>query len=104
MNIKEQIGKRLKELRNKRNLTQSKFSEMINIEQNTLSCIENGKNFFTAETLENIIKILEIEPQDILTFDHHRSFEELLVDINILIKKNPDKIQEIYRVIKAIVD
>ena len=104
MSIKEKIGKRLKELRNKRHLTQEKFSEMINIEQNTLSCIENGKNFFTAETLENMIKVLEIEPQELLTFDHHRSFSELLTDINILIKKNPDKIEEIYRVIKAITD
>ena len=104
MNLKKQIGRRLKELRNKRNMTQEKFAEMINIEQNTLSCIENGKNFFSAETLENIIKVLGIEPQDVLTFDHHRSFEELLSDINILIKQNPDKIQEFYRVIKAIAD
>ena len=64
MNIKKAIGKRIKELRKKRNLSQEKFSEMLNLAQNTLSCIETGNHFCTAETIEKLVIALDVEPQE----------------------------------------
>ena len=52
MDIKKAIGKRIKEVRKSRGLSQKKLAEMVDIAQNTLSYIETGDNFFTAETLE----------------------------------------------------
>lgn len=104
MDIKKNIGLRIRELRKKQKLSQEQLAEMINVAQNTLSYIENGENFFTSETLEKIIQALEIEPHELFKFGHQKTKEELLEEINNLLKKNPDKIQEIYKITKAIVN
>ena len=103
MDIKKNFGKRIKELRKSKNLSQEKLSEMVNIGQNTLSYIETGDNFCTAETLGKIAAAMNIEPQELFNFGHFKSNNELLNDINVMLKQNPDKIQEVYRIIKAIV-
>lgn len=104
MELKKNIGKRIKEIRKQRGLSQEKLAEMVDIEQHTLSYIETGNNFFTAETLEKIIKALEIEPQELFNFGHQKSPSDLIVEINKMLETNPDKIQEIYKIIKAIVN
>ncbi len=104
MNIKKNLGKRIKELRKRKNLSQEKLSEMVNIAQNTLSYIETGDNFCTAETLENIAKAMNVEPQELFNFGHFKSNDELLKDINTILMKNPNKIQEVYRIVKAILE
>lgn len=103
MNIKLKIGKRIKELRKKKNLSQEKLSELVNIAQNTLSGIENGDNFFTAETLEKIIKSLDIEPEELFSFNHQKSQQELIYEINKMLKENPDKISDVYKIIRSLV-
>ena len=40
MNLKNKLGKRIKELRKNKRLSQEKLSEMIDIAQNTLSGID----------------------------------------------------------------
>lgn len=44
-NIKSLLGKRIKEIRKKRGLTQEKLAELAGIETPSLSNIENGKNY-----------------------------------------------------------
>jgi transcriptional regulator with XRE-family HTH domain len=104
MNIKKNVGQRIRELRKKRNFSQEKLAEMIDIAQNTLSYIENGENFFTAETLEKVVLALDIEPQELFSFGHQESKKELLNEINRILEKNPDKIQEVYKITRAIVN
>ena len=76
---------------------------MVDIAQNTLSGIENGDNFFTAETLEKIIKSLDIEPEELFSFNHQKSQKELIIEINEMLKENPDKIIEIYKILRALI-
>ena len=104
MNFKKKFGIRLKELRKKRNLSQEKFSEMLNIAQNTLSNIETGLNFCTADTIEKILLNLGVTPSELFDFKHFESDENLIDEINEILKNNPDKIKEIYKIIKAIVN
>lgn len=103
MELKRNIGKRIKELRKKQNLSQEKLAEMVDLAQNTLSCIETGDNFFTAETLDKLITALEIEPKDLFEFSSSKTNEDLLNEINKILQQNPDKIQEYYKILKAIV-
>ena len=49
-NIKVLLGKRIKELRNKRGFTQEFLAEKIGVGQRNLSKIECGNNFVTADT------------------------------------------------------
>lgn len=50
------IAKRLKELRESMNLTQSQFGDLINVAQTTLSSYENGSKTPNIYTLYNIAK------------------------------------------------
>lgn len=104
MKLKSNIGKRIKEIRKKKGLSQEKLAELIDIEQNTLSCIETGNNFCTAETLEKIINALEVEPAELFNFGHQKDNETLLIEINSMLNKTPDKIPEVYKIIKAIIN
>ena len=78
MNLKELLGQKIKRLRKNRNLTQEQFAEMIDIAPRTLSRIEVGESFVTAETLERIISALEIEPNELFAYEDSKSSEELL--------------------------
>lgn len=101
MDIKKKIGRRIKEIRKSRGLSQEKLSEMVDIAQNTLSYIETGDNFFTADTLEKIINALEIEPDELFNFGQFKNNAELIKEINSILNKNPEKIPEFYKILKA---
>lgn len=104
MELKKNIGRRIKELRKAKRLSQEKLAELVDIEQNTLSYIETGNNFCTAETLEKIITALEIEPVELFDFGHQKDNEPLLIEINKMLKNTPEKIPEVYKIIKAIIN
>ena len=57
MNIKKQLGVKIKRLRMKNGLTQEQLAEKIDIAPRTLSGIETGENFLTADTLEKILLV-----------------------------------------------
>lgn len=102
MNIKKYLGKRIKELRKNKHYSQEQLAEKLEISQNALSYIETGENFFSAETLERLIKTFDIEPQELFTFSHLQPKENLIDEIIIMLKNNPDKIQEVYKITKAL--
>lgn len=103
MNIKKSIGSRVKEIRKQRGLSQELLAEKLDISQNALSYIETGENFFSAETLEKLIIALDVEPQELFNFRHLQPQENLLNEIVQILKQNPDKIREVYRITKALV-
>ena len=104
MALKNQVGKRIKELRIKQKISQEKLAEIAEISQNMLSGIETGNNFCSAETLEKIITALEVEPNELFDFGHQKDDSELLTEINKMLSKNPEKIKEIYKIIRAVVN
>ena len=104
MNIKKLLGKRIQEIRKSKNLTQEKVAEIIDIETASLSNIENGKYYPTAENLDKIIRVLEITPQQLFSFEHLQNPEDLKQELYKMIEENPDKLQAIYKLIKAFVE
>ena len=52
----------LRFLRNQRELSQLKLSELVNITPNYLNAVENGKNFPSPEVLQRIIDVLDVLP------------------------------------------
>lgn len=106
MNIKKQLGAKIKRLRQNRGLTQEQLAEKIDIATRTLCGIENGENFLTAETLEKIMAVLKVSSSELFAFDHLKPQEELIDEIvndlhNI---KNREKIETIYKLIKATIN
>ncbi len=70
MNIKKSFGKKIKEKRLERNLTQEQLAEQIGISPKSLSQIELGNNFVSAENLEMICNALSISPKSLFDFDY----------------------------------
>lgn len=103
VNIKKQLGAKIKRLRQKRGLTQEQFAEQINIATRTLSGIETGENFVTAETLEKVFEALEVSSSELFAFDHIKPQDELVSEIieDVQNLKDRNKIETIYKIIKA---
>lgn len=80
MELIEQVGKRIKELRKIRGMSQDDLGDELGVTRSFVSKMENGKKKISLEHVENIAKILNVLPED------------LLVDKNKLIKNNEDLI------------
>ena len=106
MNIKKQLGTKIKRVRQKQGLTQEQLAEKIDIATRTLCGIENGENFLTADTLEKIIDVLNVSSADLFAFDHIKPQEEWVNEIisDIQNLKDREKIETIYKLIKATIN
>lgn len=60
--LKKLLGKRIREIRVARNLTQEDLSELTDIGASSISKIESGHFHPTDENLERIAKALKVEP------------------------------------------
>lgn len=100
--LKEKLGKRIQEIRKSKKLTQEKLAEMVGLDTPNLSNIERGKRFVTSETLEKIIKALDVNEKELFDFEHIKTREELILAINkfLLIAETKD-IEFFYRMISV---
>ena len=105
MNIKKQLGAKIKRIRQKRGFTQEQLAERVNIATRTLCGIENGENFVTAETLEKVFEVLDVTSTELFALDHLKPQEELISEIisDVQNLKDRNKIETIYKIIKATV-
>ena len=101
-NIKKLLGKKIKELRIKRGLTQEQLSEKIGIGERNLSKIECGNNFVTAETLSNLLIALKVSAKDLFDFDYYKDENEIKSEIINAINNNEIDIKTIYKFFIAI--
>lgn len=90
MNIKKLLGKRIQEIRKSKKMTQEYLSELIGIEPASLSNIENGKYYPTAENLDKILSVLNVKPGELFEFEHHASQDELLDEMYTAMKSNKE--------------
>lgn len=106
MGIKEELGKKIKRMRINRGLTQEQLAEAVDVSQRTLSGIEIGENFVTAETLDKIVKALNTTSEELFATNHLKEEEELIKEIEQNIKtisQNPTKLDILYNVTKSLV-
>ena len=105
MGVKEELGKKIKRMRINRGLTQEQLSEAVDISQRTLSGIEIGENFVTAETLDKLIKALNTTTEELFATNHLRHTEEIVEEIVSdlkIISQNPTKLDILYNVTKSL--
>lgn len=100
--FQQKFGLRVKELRKQRGLTQEKLAEIINIGVRSMVKIETGNSFPSCETLENLIKALNTSTVEIFDFEHLQPSGDLRDLIIEMIDSNPDKIVDIYKIVKAL--
>lgn len=78
METKELLGRRVKELRKKRGLTQEELAERASVDVKYLGNIERGRENPTVGTLEKLANALSVKTHQILTFEHELKGERLL--------------------------
>ncbi len=101
MNNKKLLGKRIKELRKTKGLTQEQLAEIINLETCSLSAIESGRHFPSLPTIEKIAITLNHDLKSLFDFQHLKSKQEKIEEIKNLIDiQNENVINIIYRLIK----
>lgn len=105
MNIKKELGEKIKRLRKSKNLTQEQLAELIDISSRNLSGIELGINYPKPETLEKIVKALDIDVQEIFSIDYLQSEADLVNYITTsidYIRHDKSKLELIYKIVKFI--
>lgn len=104
MDNKTLLGKRIKELRLRKGLSQETLAELAEIEPTSLSNIENGRNYPSFGTLEKIMKQLETNFSNVFDFSQHGDPDDLIKEINNLLHENPEKLKDAYKLIKALMN
>ena len=99
MNLQQQIGNKIKELRNQSGITQEKLSELADLDISFISEIESGKRNITVNTIEKLAKAFNIKPSDFITDTEIKD----IIPKKELIKSISDILQEFdYEVISSI--
>lgn len=103
--IKEQLGKRIYELRKQMNISQEELAEKLEFSQRSLSKIETGQNFVKSNTLEKLLTAFDISCNELFNFEHLNTSENLIDEIykNIdSIKNNDYLVVILYKITKAL--
>ena len=95
---------RIKELLKRVSLIYEFLEEKECIETTSLSNIENVINFPSFITLENIMRVLGVGYFDVFQFAQYAPAEDLIQEITTILKDNPERVKDAYRIIKALVD
>lgn len=107
MNIKRELGEKIKRMRKQKGLTQEQLAEIVDISSRNLSNIEVGANFPKAETLERLLTALNISTEELFANDHIKTNSELLEDINFYINSAKDDrktLEKIYKILRDLVE
>ena len=105
MGIKKELGKQIKRMRTAIGYTQEELSEMVDISQRALSSIELGYNFATAETIDKLLKALDVTNEELFATNYLKETPVLLKMINRNIAEigdNPEKLEIIYNLTKSL--
>lgn len=102
MDNKKLLGKRIKELRKHKGLTQEQLSELIDIEPGSLSGIESGRFFPSLHNLDKMSAILGVELAEFFKFstvDVPQNIDDELE--NIIKNQNSENKILIYKILKS---
>lgn len=82
MGIKGELGQKIRRMRLKKGTTQEELAEKIDISQRTLSGIETGENFVTAETLDKLVLTIGTTFEKLFETEHYKETPLLVREIN----------------------
>ncbi len=102
MDKKKLLGKRLRELRKRRGISQERLAELIEVDPTTVSNIENGKNYPTMSNLYKLLEVLDCTFTEAFDFEHKNNNDNLINQIIERLKNNPEKIEDFYKIIMAL--
>lgn len=97
------FGKRLKKLREQRGLTQEELSNMLDVEWQHVSRLENGKNLPSCNLLISIAEVFDIDIRELTDYEYLDKNSNIDVLINNLLKIATDEQKIVfYKILNAI--
>lgn len=98
--ISKKLGLRIKELREKRGLTQLKLADALNMEASNLSKIERGVQIPKEESLEKFAEVFDVDIKDLFDYEHFVDRKVLIKKINTLLDNiNDDELRRYYKIL-----
>lgn len=98
MELKRNFGLRLKELRKSKKWTQDQLAEMVSVDTKHISFLETGRSFPSADLLEKLREIFQIDYKDIFDFENFTNNDEYITRINnIILSMDNNKVKFIYK-------
>ena len=100
--IKTLFGKKVKELRIKKKMSQEELAEKIDIANRNLSKIECGKSFIRAEKIGKLAEVLNVLPKDLFDFEHQKSINSIREELIKEIEADDTNLRLLYQLYKVI--
>ncbi|MDE6138129.1 MAG: helix-turn-helix transcriptional regulator [Candidatus Gastranaerophilales bacterium] len=97
--IKQFLGKRIRELRKRQGYTQESLAEKISIEPRNLLKIENAQTFPRVQTLEKLMEVLNCTPDELFTFGHLSDIEFMRQKVLEQLKTDDELVKLVYKII-----
>ena len=106
MDLKSQIGQKLKALRLSANLSQEKLAEHLDVHIQAIGKVETGKIFISEKVLQRACKFFNVKAKYFFDFEDTKlsaSDEERIADITDKLKKSKTAfIKQIYKIVNAL--
>ena len=104
MDIKILLGKRIREFRINKNLTQYQLAEIIGIDGKHLSSIELGKNMPNPQIIAKLAETFDIEVKDLFEFYHHQDKKDLKLYLkNKIDELNDNQLEMVCKYIRSFI-
>ena len=100
--MKKLFGKRLREIRIERGLTQEKTAELIGIKPENYSRLENGFAFPKPENIEKLSKVLNVRVCELFEFEHQKDYETILNEIITKLSQDKETTALTYKFLKSL--
>ena len=100
--IKKLLGKRIREIRKSRRITQEQLAEMLGIGPANISYIENGKFTPSMENFEKMVEIFGVEPYELYQFPTRETTAEIKAILYNAMDRDEDLLKLIYKFYQAV--
>ena len=98
--IAKKLGKRIKELRENKSLSQQQLADILNMEASNLLKIERGIQIPKEESLLKLSNVLNVNVVDLFDYEHFTDRVTLLTNINKILTVSDDTtLQKIYKIL-----
>ncbi|MCI8284348.1 MAG: helix-turn-helix transcriptional regulator [Firmicutes bacterium] len=97
--VKIKLGKRIKQLRNMRDMTQENLAEAADLSISFLGNVERGNSSPTIETLKKIADALDVTLSELMNFDSDIKTEDGQKSILLhrILLEYTNKIEQLYK-------
>ena len=100
--MKKMFGKRLREIRTAKMLTQETVAELIGIKPENYSRIENGLSFTKPENIVKLSEVLGVEIAELFQFTHINDYDKIVEAIIAKLKNDKETAIITYKFLKSL--